>query len=424
MFQTIKKLLYFGVARYFRFFAVIKLKRWNPKIIVITGSSGKTTLLHLIESQLGDIAKYSHHANSSIGIPFDILGLHRKDLTLTEWPMLFLAAPFKVFSPIPKEKIYVVEADCDRPHEGYFLSSFLKPEITLWTNVSRTHSMNFDQLVKPGKFNKVEEAIAYEFGYFVEKTKKLVILNSDDPLVLSQSDRIKCNVEKISAKKSLENYKVELGGTVFTLDGVVFRFKYLLPKEVAVSILMCVELIKYLEVKIDKYFSKLELPPGRSSLFKGIKNITIIDSAYNASLESMRAILNMFSQFDSKNKWIVLGDMLEQGQEEREEHEKLAEIISKYNFQRIILMGPRITKYTYPLLEQKFNGSIRLEKFLNPKEVLDYLNKNIMGGEAILFKGARFLEGVIENLLPDKKDVDKLDRREKVWEKRRKQWGL
>ncbi len=126
------------------------------------------------------MAKYSHHANSSIGIPFDILGLQRISLTLDEWPGLFLSAPFKAFSKIPNEKIYAVEADCDRPNEGNFLSSFLKPEVTLWTNVSRTHSMNFDNLVKSGKFDSVEKAIAFEFGYFTAKTKNLVILNSDD----------------------------------------------------------------------------------------------------------------------------------------------------------------------------------------------------------------------------------------------------
>src|ERR1035437_5993680 len=125
MYQKIKHLLYFPVANYFRFFAKIRLKKWNPKIIVITGSSGKTTLLHLVESQLGNLAKYSHEANSSFGIPFDILDIHRKDLTLIEWPIVFLKPFINAFKSAPKEKIYIVEADCDRPGEGKFLSNFL-----------------------------------------------------------------------------------------------------------------------------------------------------------------------------------------------------------------------------------------------------------------------------------------------------------
>ena len=61
---------------------------------------------------------------------------------------------------------------------------------------------------------------------------------------------------------------------------------------------------------------------------------------------------------------------------------------------------------------------------MSPKEVLDYLKDNLAGGEMILFKGARFLEGVIENLLENKEDAAKLARREKVWEIRRRKWDL
>jgi UDP-N-acetylmuramyl pentapeptide synthase len=75
MVHTLKKKLYFVVANYFRFFARIVLERWQPQVIVVTGSNGKTTLLHLIESQLKDQAIYSHKANSAFGVPFHILGI-------------------------------------------------------------------------------------------------------------------------------------------------------------------------------------------------------------------------------------------------------------------------------------------------------------------------------------------------------------
>src|SRR6202050_738801 len=120
MLEKFKKILYFPLASYFRFFAEIRLRRWHPKIVVVTGSSGKTRLLHLLESQIGNTAKYSHHANSSYGIPFDILDLHRKSLLPSEWISLVLKAPFACFKNPPKEKVYVVEADCDRPGEGKF----------------------------------------------------------------------------------------------------------------------------------------------------------------------------------------------------------------------------------------------------------------------------------------------------------------
>ncbi len=423
MFQKIKNFFYFPIASYFRFFAFLRLKKWNPRIVVITGSSGKTTLLHLVESQLGDKVKYSHEANSSYGIPFDILDIHRKDLTLIEWPIIFLLPWINIFKPLPTEKIYIVEADCDRPQEGDFLSSLLKPEVTLWTNVSRTHSMNFDGLVQNKKFDSIEDAIAYEFGYFAERTEKLVILNADSAFEIGQIKRIKAKIKKISLR-SLKSYGVSFGATEFTFVDKSYKFKYLLPRELATAVLMCRELMDYLGVEFDKDFSNFRLPPGRSSVFKGIKDITIIDSTYNANLDSMKAVVDMFGQIQANEKWVVLGDMLEQGRQEEEEHKKLASLVSKYDFKRIVLMGPRISKYTFPELKKLVGKGVAIEHFLGPKEVLNYLNKNIKGGEVILFKGARFLEGVIENLLENKSDTHNLARREKVWEIRRRKWGL
>lgn len=420
MFPRIKRWFYFPVASYFRFFAKIRLLLWSPRVVVITGSSGKTTLLHLVESQLGTIAKYSHKANSSFGIPFDILGLRRKDLTIFEWPWLFVLAPVSIFKKLPKEKIYVVEADCDRSGEGKFLSTLLKPEVTLWVNVSRTHSANFDKK----DFKSIEEAIAYEFGYFAENTKSLVVVNADNAMISEQLTRVTSSIKSISIATDLQEYEISLVGTLFKTKHGNFIFPYLLPKETATSILISLELNSYFGIKGDKTFKNFNMPPGRSSFYKGVKNTTIVDSTYNSNLDSVSAVLGMFGQIKLGRKWAVLGDMLEQGELEKEEHEELANEILKYKFEKIILMGPRVIKYTYPKMVKFVPGTGATETFLGPKEVLNFLNSNLKGGEIILFKGARFLEGVIENLLKDKKDTKTLARRERVWEIRRKKWGL
>lgn len=422
MFAKFKRFFFFPVASYFRFFARIRLARWNPRIIVITGSSGKTTLLHLVESQLGGSAKYSHEANSSFGIPFDILDIHRRNLTLTEWPKVFLLPLFNFLKPPPKPRLYVVEADCDRPHEGAFLSGFLRPEVTLWTNVSRTHSMNFDRLVGDGVFDSVEEAIAHEFGFFAQETSSLIIAGGGS-LLNRELSRAKCKKDVI-LENLLKGYSISLSGTRFLTDRGVFSFPYLLPREVGIMVLMTLKLLEYLDVKPDKKFSTFKLPPGRNSFFKGIKDITIVDSTYNANLDSMEAIIDMFGGITvSRKKWIVIGDMLEQGEHEEEEHKKLAKVIAGHKFDKIILMGPRVSKFTFPELKS-INKEADVIRFLTPKETLVYLNEKIEGKEVILFKGARFLEGVVENLLNNRGQASELARREKIWEVRRNQWGL
>lgn len=420
MVQKLKDIFFFPIASYFAFFAKIRLNHWKPRIIVITGSSGKTTLFSMIEAQLGNRAHYSHHANSAIGVPFDILDLHRKTLKINEWVGILLNAPLQAFKKPYPQNLYVVECDADRPHEGKFLAEMLKPEVTLWVSTSRTHSMNFDRLV-PEKFKNVEEAIAFEFGNFLEHTNKLAVITDESDLQKDQIYRTKAEVKDVDIDR-LE-YKLTNKGTNFEASDLNYSFPYLLPKEVYYSIEMTRILCQYLNVPFDPKFKNLELPPARSSVFKGIKDITIIDSTYNANLSSMTAILSMFKLYPNNNKWGVFGDMLEQGEEEQEEHEKLADLIQTLDLKRIVLLGPRVKNYTYPILKEKLPDT-PIDVFENPKDVLDFLKQHIKGREVILFKGARFLEGVIENLLLNKSEKKLLARREAVWEKRRKKWGL
>lgn len=415
MISKIKKIFYFPIAYYFRFFAQIQLFLWKPKVIVITGSNAKTTLLHLLESRIGDRAKYSHKANSSYGIPFDILGLKRETLTLDEWPKIFLLAPLRAFKKPPKEEIYIVEADCDRPSEGKFLADLLKPEVTLWASSSNSHAQNFP--------SPVEENIAFEFGYFIQNSKKLCIVNEDSSLINLQLKRTKAQVKKITKSGHLQGYSLQKNGTTFKIDSQIYDFKFLLPEDSFYAVAMCLAILDYLNIKPDVKFSNFILPPGRSSKFSGIKNTTLIDSSYNATPASMKVILEMFKNYPGAKKWVVLGDMIELGDEEKEEHEKLAKIIGSLKLERIILVGPRLLKYTYPKLTLIKKNTV-VEKFENPKGALGYLKGNIKGNEILLFKGARFLEGIIEHLLKDKNDVNKLCRREKVWRERRKKWGL
>ncbi len=423
MFSSLKKRLYFLVAWYFGLWARIVLWRWKPQIVVLTGSSGKTTLLHLVEAQIGNKAIYTHHANSSFGIPFHILGLPVNVPSLFYWPLFLLAAPIKAFRSVPKTKLFIVEADCDRPGEGKFLAKLLKPEAVLWVSVYRTHSMNFDRPVKSGKFKSHEEAIAYEFGNFVAKTQKLVIANGDQKHLVEQLKRAKDGVEvKLALAKNLTNFEIAPRSTFYTFGTERIEVPGLHPQELGHSLQMVSDLLDYLNLPLDRHYKKLEMPPGRSNILHGQHGLTILDSTYNTGLGAMKVILGLYEQYPAKHKWLVLGDILEQGSLEKEEHEGLAEKIASMDVEHVVLLGPRTNKYTLPILKKKLK--IPVVSFESPKEVLEYLRSHLSGGEALLFKGGRFLEGVIEQLLADPKDAAKLVRREKTWIKRRQKWGL
>ena len=73
MFSGFKRKLYFPFARYFAFFAGLYLRRWAPRVIVVTGSSGKTTLIELLRASLGCRVRVAREANSTFGIPFMVM---------------------------------------------------------------------------------------------------------------------------------------------------------------------------------------------------------------------------------------------------------------------------------------------------------------------------------------------------------------
>ncbi len=451
MIDILKKTLYFPIASYFRFFAKMRLQRWNPKIIVVTGSNGKTTLLHMLESQIGEKARFSHHANSAFGVCFDILNLHRTTMQTSEWISLIINAPRNVFKPLPKEKIYVVEADADRPYEGVFLATLLQPDVVLWVSTGRTHSINFDSLVIPSdqresrdlsqqrnsgekdsstavgmtneeEFETVEKAIAYEYGYFLKYCRELAVFDGDSQLESEQVFRTKAKVKAITKKDFLKQYSVEKEGTTFTMQNKSYSLKGLLPEEIYLSIAMCKEALEHLQLDFDPKFASFQLPPGRGTILKGVKDTVLIDSTYNGNLGSIKAMLAMFEKFPAKKKWLVLGDMKELGKEEKEEHELLAQMINGMDVERVILIGKAITKYTLPLIKQK----IHAPGFARAPQALSYLQEHINGGEAILFKGSQsiYLEGLIEPLLKHKEDVKKLPRQDQFWKEQRKKLGF
>lgn len=419
----LKKRLYFVVASYFAFWAKFVLRRWKPRIIVITGSSGKTTLLHLVEAQLGDKAIYSHHANSAIGIPFHILGMESNVASPTQWFKYVLAAPSHAFRKIPQTPLYVVEADCDRPREGEFTSKLLKPEVVLWVSVYNTHSMNFDKLVKSGEFASHEKAIAHEFGYFAEASTKLVVANGDQPTLVNELVRVAdgVSVEKVSGQ-ALTKYSLTEDETVFKFGNRTIYLSGLHPKDINLSLQMVEELLDYLGTELDPLYGSFRLPPGRSNVLRGKNNTKLIDSTYNTGLGAAMALLELFREYPNPHKWLVIGDILEQGSIEQDEHQRLAEEINKLPVERVVLLGKRNRQYTYMLLKEKIPASVVC--FDQAGEVLDYLQKELSGGEVLLFKGAQGLEGVIEQLLEDPNDAKQLVRREDSWIKRRRAWGL
>ena len=189
-----KKRFYFAVAKYFRHFADMSYKRWNPRVIAVTGSAGKTTMMTMLEHEIGKKAHYSHDANSAFGIPFDVLGLKGIRGSKIRWIWLLIAAPFRGLFYKHKEEFYVVEIDGERPHETEFLAQWLKPEVTIWVSIGLSHAVQFEKEVENGKFNKVDDAIVAEFSNLPLSTTKRVYIDAGSKYMIEATSNIKAKV--------------------------------------------------------------------------------------------------------------------------------------------------------------------------------------------------------------------------------------
>lgn len=415
----LKKKLYLSVANYFKFWSNISLKRWNPRIVIVTGSAGKTTMLNLIESQLGAKAHYSHNANSAFGIAFDILGMRGITGSKLHWISLFLQTPFRAFVYSRKEKFYIVEADGERPHEAEWIAKWLRPEVSVWVTLGRSHAVFYEQEVAAGNFANVDDAIAHEFSTIPANTRKLVIIDGDNEKMLETTKNIEAKVVSVK-KDALKSYEVYPDKAIFEFAKHKFVFHDPMPRDVTIQLVMLEKLMKYLNEPINYDLSDFHMPPARSNYLEGKKGIKIIDSSYNAHIISMTTVLDMVKVLHAPHKWLVIGDIIDQGRLESEEHEKLAQLLLDTKVENIVLIGRRTKKYTYPLLKNE----AKVQSFDKPQQALKYLEKNLTGKETVIFKGSQYLEWIVEKLLAHPEDISNLARQDEAHRRRRASWGL
>ena len=424
MIARAKKKLYFVVAGYFRFFANMVMKRWKPRVIAITGSAGKTTMLNLMELQMGKIAHYSHNANSAFGVAFDVMGFDGIRGSKIRWIWLFVLAVMRGLTFSRSEKFYVVEIDGERPHEAEFLAKWLKPEVVMWVSFGMSHAVQFEEVVKAGKFADVKEAILHEFGSLARAAKKLVLIDGDSEEMKQAIEGVSAKIEKVDVSE-LNKYKVTPKETVFEIktDGEIknFVFDHAEPRDVLVQILMMQRVMKYLKMKIKCDLAGMRMAPGRSSVFNGKNGTTLIDSTYNAHMISMESVLKMATEIKAKRKILVIGDIVEQGKIEGDEHTRLAEVIFEVGAKKVVLVGRRVRKWTAPSLRKM---GVRPEVFDDVRGAAKWLNRNMEPGDLVVFKGSQYLEWAVEQLLSDENDARFLARREAAAVKRRERRGL
>jgi len=106
-------------------------------------------------------------------------------------------------------------------------------------------------------------------------------------------------------------------------------------------------------------------------------NKLVVDT-YNANPTSMRAAILNFAQMKVDQKTLILGDMLELGDQSVEEHQNIVNLLQQNSFKNVLLVGSDFGKTQNSFLN-----------FENVSQLIGYVNEHPLTNNYILIKGSR-----------------------------------
>ena len=141
------------------------------------------------------------------------------------------------------------------------------------------------------------------------------------------------------------------------------------------------------EIK-DNIFFKYQIPEGRGDVFNlkyKNKKIKLIDESYNSNPLSLEFAIKNFEEIkvNPKNKYLLLGDMLELGKFSKQLHVKAAKFINNSNFNKLYVVGKHI-KDTFNKIKTKKQGKV----MKNDNEIFDLFKNVLKNKDYIMVKGS------------------------------------
>jgi UDP-N-acetylmuramoyl-tripeptide--D-alanyl-D-alanine ligase len=306
-------------------------EQFTIPFIAITGSNGKTTTKELIHAVL--TASYKTYTtegnlNNHIGIPLTILKI-RDDAEMA-----------------------VIEMGANHIGEIASYCKYALPTHGLITNCGKAHLEGFGSIegVRKGKgelfdyLRTLENGSAFvmwDYDYLHEMSKGISqVVKYGTKTGTAITGRVKQNEPylEVEITKGLKN------GSVRTqLVG-----EYNLP-----NVLAAVTTGKSFNVPEEKIIAAIgNYTPSnsRSQLVKKETNTIILD-AYNANPSSMRLAIENFAKLHAGNKVLMLGAMAELGKESLDEHQEIVDLLKKYQWKDVVLVGGDFMKINHPFLQ-------------------------------------------------------------------------
>lgn len=389
------------------------LKKYQPQIIGITGSMGKTSTKEAVYSALSPkyrVRKNIKNYNNEIGIPLTIIGAESGNRSFAKWLKVFFKWIRLVILPSAYPEILILEMGVDKPGDMKYLLNFIPVNIGIITSISSVHLEYFKNI----------EHIAREKGRIIEKLPETgyAILNIDDEIVWGLKQKTGAKVisygfsdeAMVRASDPVYIYENErICGISFKMNhegnSLPVRLRNIIGKHQIYAALAAISAGIILKVNLVEILDSLEhlkSPIGRLNIISGREGSVIIDDTYNSSPKAVVSALETMAHMNPTRKIAVLGDMLELGEAEESGHKEIARKIFEINPDIFIAVGDRMKIAVKELERLKFSQD-RISWFDNPSKAGDFVAAKIMDGDVILVKGSQSMrmEKVVEKIMED-----------------------
>lgn len=408
-------------------FARMVLWKYEPDVIGITGSVGKTSTkdaVALVLSKKFSVRKSPKSYNNQLGVPFTILGVNAPGQNPLNWIALFWRALMLVIvrdSQYPQ--ILVLEMGADRPGDIAYLTRLAPPHIGIVTSIGKDAPVHIE-------FFRNVDALVREKRQMVHSlTKKdIALLNADDPFVMEMKEKTRARVITLGFFQEADifasdlvfypeegmHYKVHAEGNVIPMT------LHALGKGQVYSSLFALAVGRIYGmnfVELEEALRHYKAPSGRLNIIEGIKNTLILDDSYNASPVATHEALDVLRMVgEEKRKLACLGDMSELGTFTEAEHKKVGRHVAEIGVEELYTVGPRAKI----LAEEagKKMGQERVFIFDTAEEAERFIQNRLQKKDILLVKGSQVvrLEKVVKELMAHpEKAASLLVRQEKSW---------
>nr|WP_306255195.1 UDP-N-acetylmuramoyl-tripeptide--D-alanyl-D-alanine ligase [Ornithinimicrobium cryptoxanthini] len=294
------------------------------QIIGITGSSGKTSTKDLaaqVVSHLGPTVAPIASYNSEVGVPLTVC-------RLTE-----------------ETQFLVAEMGASGVGHIEFLTKVAPPRIGVVLNVGTAHL---------GEFGS-REAIAHTKAELVRALPAdgLAVLNADDPVVLAMADQTRARVVSVGLSPDADVRADDVEINVRGQASFVLR----VPGESAVPVALRVHGPHHVgnALAVAAVAHELGMPVPqiaealgqagavsrwRMEVHERPDGVTIVNDAYNANPDSMRAALRSLAVMSGSGRTVaVIGEMRELGEDSVREHRSIGELAAALHIDTMVVVG-------------------------------------------------------------------------------------